>query len=312
MAAAPATTAVSIVSPRDGAEVTSSELVLQMVVHLPEGATLLGVRALIDGRLAAQVRGLRMTAKPADDNDRLVSQSITVTLPAADCTLSVLAETTKDKSPPVSIKLRWRGAPVSPEQIAAFQPKLYVLSIGVSEYQQPDLRLRFAAKDARDLASTFMAQQKILYRATEVRVLTDQNATRNNILDGLEWLQRQTTAKDVAVLFLAGHGITDPTTGSYLFLPYEADPEAIKRTMLPSQTSAGRSQRFQGRCCCSSIPVILGRSLAAVRRGDWIISARSSASWPAWTAALSSSPRPPAGRPRRRPQPGTTARSPRH
>jgi uncharacterized caspase-like protein len=109
---------------------------------------------------------------------------------------------------------------------------MYVLAIGVSEYRQPDLRLRFAAKDARDLAATFKAQTKILYRAVETKLLLDQQASKSNILDGLEWLQRQTTAKDIAVLFLAGHGLTDPSTGGYYFLPYDADVAALKRTMI--------------------------------------------------------------------------------
>jgi uncharacterized caspase-like protein len=63
----------------------------------------------------------------------------------------------------------------------------------------------------------------------EVRLLTDDQATKGNILDGLEWLQRQVTAKDVAVLFFAGHGIND-TTGGFYFLPADADIERLKRT----------------------------------------------------------------------------------
>jgi uncharacterized caspase-like protein len=53
------------------------------------------------------------------------------------------------------------------------------------------------------------------------------------VLEGLEWLEQQTTAKDVAVLFLAGHGINDPT-GAYYYLPWNADPERMKTTMIPS------------------------------------------------------------------------------
>ena len=60
-------------------------------------------------------------------------------------------------------------------------------------------------------------------------VLHDAQATKGNILDGLEWLQRQVTQKDVAVLFFAGHGINDPN-GVFYFLPVDADLERLKRT----------------------------------------------------------------------------------
>jgi uncharacterized caspase-like protein len=62
-----------------------------------------------------------------------------------------------------------------------------------------------------------------------VRTLTDAQATKGNILDGLEWVQRQMTAHDVAVMFFAGHGINDPT-GVFYFLPVDADLEKLKRT----------------------------------------------------------------------------------
>jgi len=63
----------------------------------------------------------------------------------------------------------------------------------------------------------------------EARVLADEQATKGNIMDGLEWLQRQVTQKDIAVLFFAGHGINDPN-GIFYFLPVDAGLESLKRT----------------------------------------------------------------------------------
>ena len=63
----------------------------------------------------------------------------------------------------------------------------------------------------------------------EARVLADAQATKANILDGLEWIQLQVTQKDVAVLFFAGHGIND-SNGIFYFLPVDADLERLKRT----------------------------------------------------------------------------------
>jgi uncharacterized caspase-like protein len=37
----------------------------------------------------------------------------------------------------------------------------------------------------------------------------------------------------VAVLYFSGHGLNDPRSGEYLFLPYEADLDFRRKTMLP-------------------------------------------------------------------------------
>jgi uncharacterized caspase-like protein len=103
--------------------------------------------------------------------------------------------------------------------------------VGVSAYQDADLRLNLAAKDALDFAAAWKEQSGRLYSGVEARTLTEAQATKGNILDGLEWLQRQVTAKDIAVLFLAGHGIND-SSGVFYFLPVDTDLDKLKRTGL--------------------------------------------------------------------------------
>ena len=139
----------------------------------------------------------------------------------------MIAQNRFSTSEPATIRLRWKGG-VAGEQFE-IKPKLYVLAVGVSAYKDADLRLDLAAKDATDFGAAWSEQKGRLYSTVEVRTLTDEQATKGNILDGLEWLQRQVTAKDVAMLFFAGHGINDPTGGFY-FLPVDADLERLKRT----------------------------------------------------------------------------------
>lgn len=140
------------------------------------------------------------------------------------------------------------------------KPKLYMLAIGISQYQQSELSLRFAARDAQGIAEVFARQKGLLYDDVQARILLDDAATKADILDGLEWLQRQTTALDVAVLFLAGHGINDPSTGRYFFLPHDADPEAIRRSMISQddiqstlQSLAGKSLLFLDTCHAGNV-----------------------------------------------------------
>jgi len=207
---------VTIISPSDGAEVASPSVTLKYAIRCQEPATALKV--LVDGRPVA-----------AHDTGQPVKESgeISIAIPPRDCEVSVIAQNQFAAGAPATIRLHWKGA-VSGEQFQ-IKPKLYVLAVGVSAYQDADLRLDLAAKDAMDFGAAWTEQNGRLYSGVEVRTLTDGQATKGDILDGLEWLQRQVTGKDVAVLFFAGHGIND-STGLFYFLPVDADLEKLKRT----------------------------------------------------------------------------------
>jgi uncharacterized caspase-like protein len=118
------------------------------------------------------------------------------------------------------------------EEEFTIKPKLYVLAIGVSQYENKDLVLQYASKDAKDFAASFLLQKGGLYRDVVVKVLTDEKATRDEIIDGFDWISKETTSKDVALVFLAGHGIND-SGGVYYFLPVNANLERLRRTAVP-------------------------------------------------------------------------------
>jgi uncharacterized caspase-like protein len=54
--------------------------------------------------------------------------------------------------------------------------------------------------------------------------LTNSEANRINVLDGLNWILKESTQKDTTVIFVAGHGIKD-VRGNYYFLPYDSNPK---------------------------------------------------------------------------------------
>lgn len=115
---------------------------------------------------------------------------------------------------------------VPPAPVAA--PALWVLAIGVSRYEDPELRLDFAAADARALAETLRAAAGGgEYRAVHTEVLTDEEVTRESVLNGLARFLGGAGPNDVVVLFVAGHGVRDLASGSYYFLPYPATPENL-------------------------------------------------------------------------------------
>ena len=62
-----------------------------------------------------------------------------------------------------------------------------------------------------------------------MKLLTDEAASRDDVVDGLDWLKQQVTARDVGMMFIAGHGMND-NQGKYVFLPHNADPDKLLRT----------------------------------------------------------------------------------
>ena len=61
------------------------------------------------------------------------------------------------------------------------------------------------SKDAKDFAAVLQAQGGGLYAEAPVaKVLTDREVTRDAVIDGLEWLEKQATSRDVAIVYLAG------------------------------------------------------------------------------------------------------------
>ena len=105
----------------------------------------------------------------------------------------MIAENRYAASEPAVVRIKWKGKTTDE---FVFKPKLYVLAVGVSQYRDKTLNLRYAAKDARDFVEAMKKQKGGLYRDVETTLLTDDQAVKDNILDGLEWLQRQTTAKE--------------------------------------------------------------------------------------------------------------------
>jgi Caspase domain len=146
----------------------------------------------------------------------------------AAATVTVAAAATGGAKPPV---LSGPGAP-PPGKDGDFKiaPKLYILAIGVGRFASKDVPpLGLTAKDVKDFTEAMKKQQGKLYRGVETRVLIDQQATRDNIVDGLDWLQKQVTQHDIGMLFVSGHGTNDPQLG-YMYVPYNFDPEATRRT----------------------------------------------------------------------------------
>lgn len=180
-----------------------------------------GLRVRINGQAVSVERGL---ARQQGDDGQL-----RIPLSAENNTVQIFAENQYGVSLPVTVQVTRTARPAQGNDNFQIRPKLYIVAVGVAQYQHPDVpQLGLSAKDARDFASLMQTQNR-LYREVEIKLLTDAEATRDSVLDALEWLQRQVTQHDVGMLFLSGHGLNDANAG-YYYLPVNADPDKLKRS----------------------------------------------------------------------------------
>ncbi len=107
---------------------------------------------------------------------------------------------------------------------------MYVLAIGIAAYPG-DLKLNYAAKDAQALERVLKEKGGGL-RQVETKLLTDQEATRKNIMSGLTWLKREMSQGDVGVIFFSGHGMKDESDNFYL-CPVDVDANDLLASGVP-------------------------------------------------------------------------------
>ena len=221
---------VEIISPSDDSEVRSSEIKLRYRIRTPSGEPVTGVRALVDGRPT----GARLLTQESANND---VREMQVSLPERDSIISIIAENRFAPSAPATVRLRWRGRDLravndSTQNNTAFKPKLYLLAVGVSKYANEKYSLKFADKDARDFVNVMLRQKGLLYRDVVIyrdKALTNEEATKEEILDGLDWIRKQTSNNDIAMVFFAGHGVNDQNN-FYFFCPHQIVPERLFST----------------------------------------------------------------------------------
>ncbi len=224
---------------RDGG-FSSGSVTLRYSLRSPSGLAVSEVRAQVDGRpLAGGSFRAPDGVNAASDTEAAVSLT---GLPQRDLTLSLVARAGDLESTPASVRLKFQGAPETPapEAAKASAPtvSLYALVVGVGKFKDAKINsLSWAGQDAREFADALKRQQGKLYRKVEVRLLDEEKAESGAILDGLTWLKRQVGQGDVGVVFLAGHGVTDPG-GDYYYVPYNAELEDVAGVPLPTRSTS--------------------------------------------------------------------------
>lgn len=102
------------------------------------------------------------------------------------------------------------------------KPFLHLVSIGVGNYPAQDLqKLKYPVKDAKDFISAIAQADLSEYQSIKTKTcLTDQAATRRDILSAIREVSQSAGQNDVVMLFMSGHGVN--TVDDTYFMSYDA------------------------------------------------------------------------------------------
>lgn len=113
----------------------------------------------------------------------------------------------------------------------------WALVIGISNFQDPSLNLKYAAKDATDFRNYLIKEAH--FQSDHVKLLTDKQATRQAIVENLgdKWLKRLANPDDLVVIYISTHGSSaKQEAGSANFIiPHDGNLDNMVFNGIPMQ-----------------------------------------------------------------------------
>ncbi|HUR43908.1 MAG TPA: caspase family protein [Aestuariivirga sp.] len=202
-------------------ETEKPDIQLHYRLRSPSGREITRVEILIDGRPVTP----RSVVGVDETTD---SKVLTLSVPPRDSEVTLIAYIDDQPGVPVSMPIKWKGQ----VQIQK-KPRLFALLVGISDYDNADLKLRYAAKDASDLAALLQKQEGVFYDHVDVKLLLNGEATAQAIQVELVRLRKKSAPEDNVIVFMAGHGFTDASQDFY-FLPTSVDltPDMLAATAI--------------------------------------------------------------------------------
>ena len=122
---------------------------------------------------------------------------------------------------------------------------LYILSIGIDQYKDSTINLKYAVKDSKDIEERIIKQAATLYKSQNIHyeLLTDNNATKANITGKINELSKLIKPTDSFILFVAGHGVL--LQNQYYMLTSEYDGKVNDNNLISSNEIVEISKKIK-------------------------------------------------------------------
>ena len=139
---------------------------------------------------------------------------------------------------------------------AQIKPAIHIVVCGVSDYTGSEIDLKYAAKDAEDMANALDLGAKRLFGTNKSFIYTltsnqpaQNHPTKVNILRTFETISSAASSEDVIVVYLSGHGINvGGAEGDFHYLTADAftgNPSAYNDPSIRNQTTLSSNELVQ-------------------------------------------------------------------
>ena len=177
-----------------------------------------------------------ITSKPKGDTYKDCS-TIEMVPGENDVSISAFNGANTIQSPVKTIKLNSTQKPEAPH--------LFILAIGIDEYRDKNVNLKYAVKDAKDIEEKFSQESATIYQPKDIHytLLTNEQATKSAILAKINELSKTIKATDGFMLFVAGHGVL--LQSQYFMLTHDYDGAVSESNMISSNEIVEMSKKIK-------------------------------------------------------------------
>ena len=128
----------------------------------------------------------------------------------------------------------------------------YALVVGVGQFKYGIQSLQYTVRDASSFYSFLVNPQGAAFPRNNVYYLTDQTATRDNIMKYLNTIKNQAGPDDLVVIYMSSHGTPPDKFGGVHIVTYDTEVKprervwhtAVTETMLKDFVESLRSKRL--------------------------------------------------------------------
>jgi WD40 repeat protein len=174
------------------------------------------------GRVEWRINGITIGVVEKAASGQTITLQQTVALDPGDNTIELVAYNGRNlvASVPARTKVLWTGTePTAP-------PRLHVLAVGINEYWDGKLKLKYAVPDAKSLGLALREAGGGLYEDVIVTEVFDGDASARHLDEVFAELSQKIRSRDVFVFYAAGHGVTHDAR--YYFIPQDFRYETEK------------------------------------------------------------------------------------
>lgn len=226
------------------------------------------VEITVNGKEPASSRGMRLVRPiPEKENKVHIPINEKISLAPGPNEIEITAITEANQQFRKRISVSYSPNPgFQLGQIEDVREK-YAVIVGIGKYHDPDIAsLRFARIDAESVYQFLTEPEGGGFPRENVRMLVDEQATREAIMEAIgEWLPSQVEPDDIVLLYYAGHGGVEvdltgeePDGNSKYLIPYDAKLGNLFSTAILNSTMTTMLQRIHSNqmiflidCCYS-------------------------------------------------------------